>query len=135
MRKAALTTAAALLLAASVFAAGTPAAAPPSTLRADVAEWSIVPSQGMVRAGAVRIVLRNLGAEAHQLMVVRTRSFSETLPLRGNRAVARPLGSVVLAEPGTSKAFVLRLKRGNYVLLDNLPWHYWKGTQAAFVVR
>jgi uncharacterized cupredoxin-like copper-binding protein len=122
------------MLAASVFATGTPAAERPSTLRADVAEWSIVPSQGVVRAGAVRIVLRNLGAEAHQLMIVRTRSFGETLPLRGDRAVARPLGSV-LAAPGTSKALVLHLKRGNYVLLDNLPWHYWKGTQAAFVVR
>jgi uncharacterized cupredoxin-like copper-binding protein len=133
MTKGALTTAA-LLLAASLFAAGTPAAAPQSTLRADVAEWSIVPSQGAVRAGAVRIVLRNLGAEAHQLMIVRTRSFNETLPLRGDRAVARPLGSIVAA-PGTSKAFVLHLKRGNYLLLDNLPWHYWKGTQAAFSVR
>jgi len=133
MTKAALTVAA-LLLAASVLAAGTPAAAPPSTLRADVAEWSIVPSQGAVRAGAVRIVLRNLGAEAHQLMVVRTRSFGETLPLQGNRAVARPLGAM-LAAPGASRAFVLQLKPGNYLLLDNLPWHYWKGTQAAFVVR
>src|SRR3954470_15476561 len=127
MTKAALTTAV-LLLAACVFAAGTPAAAPPSTLRADVAEWSIVPSQGAVRAGVVRIVLHNLGAEAHQLMIVRTRSFGETLPLQGNRAVARPLGSV-FAAPGASKAFVLNLKRGNYVLIDNLPWHYWKGTQ------
>src|SRR3954470_21230965 len=108
MTKAALTTAA-LLLAAVVFAAATPAAAPPSTLRADVAEWSIVPSQGVVRPGAVRIVLRNLGAEAHQLMIVQTRSFGETLPLRGDRAIARPLGSV-LAAPGTSKAFVLHLK-------------------------
>src|SRR3954454_5510608 len=107
MTKAALTVAA-LLLAASVLAAGTPAAAPPSTLRADVAEWSIVPSQGVIRAGAVRIVLRNLGAEAHQLMVVRTRSFGETLPLRRNRAVARPIGAV-LAAPGTSKALVLHL--------------------------
>jgi uncharacterized cupredoxin-like copper-binding protein len=133
MTKAALISAA-VLLAASLFAASTPAAAPPSTLRADVAEWSIVPSQGAVRAGAVRIVLRNLGAEAHQLMIVRTRSFGETLPLRGDRAVARPLGSV-LAEPGASKALVLHLARGNYLLLDNLPWHYWKGTQAAFVVR
>jgi uncharacterized cupredoxin-like copper-binding protein len=133
MTKAALTSVAALMV-APVFATGTAAAEPPSTLRADVAEWSIVPSQGVVRAGAVRIVLRNLGAEAHQLMIVRTRSFGETLPLRGDRAAARSLGSV-LAAPGASKALVLHLQRGNYVLLDNLPWHYWKGTQAAFVVR
>jgi uncharacterized cupredoxin-like copper-binding protein len=133
MTKAFVTTIAALL-AASAFASGTPAAAPSSTLRADVAEWSIVPSQGVVRAGRVRIVLRNLGTEAHQLMIVRTRSFGQRLPLRGNRAVAHPLAAV-LAAPGTSRAFVVDLPRGTYLLLDNLPWHYWKGTQAAFVVR
>ena len=134
MTKAALTTSAALLLAAAVFATGTPAAGPSSTLRADVAEWSIVPSQGVVRAGAVRVVLRNLGAEAHQLMIVRTRSFGETLRLRAHRAVAHPIAAV-LAPPGTSRSFVVRLRRGSYLLIDNLPWHYWKGTQAAFVVR
>src|SRR4051794_13979632 len=133
MTKAALITAV-LLLAATLFAAGTPAAAPPSTLRADAAEWSIVPSQGAVRAGAVRIVLRNLGTEAHQLMVVRTRSFAQTLPLRGDRAVARSLGAVV-AEAGASKTLVLNLPRGDYLLIDNLPWHYWKGMRTAFVVR
>jgi len=133
MTKAVLIAAAALLV-ASVFAAGTPAAAPSSTLRADVAEWSIVPSQGAVRAGAVRVVLRNLGAQAHQLMIVRTRSFAEALPLHGNRAVAHPIASM-LAAPGTSREFVVDLRRGTYLLIDNLPWHYWKGTQAAFVVR
>jgi len=121
-------------LAACAVAATAPASAPPSTLRADIAEWSIVPSQGAVRAGAVRIVMRNLGSETHQLMVVRTRSFAQSLPLHANRAVARSLGSV-LAAPGATRSFVVQLQPGTYLLLDNLPWHYWKGTRAAFVVR
>jgi uncharacterized cupredoxin-like copper-binding protein len=125
---------AATALAACAVATTAPASTPPATLRADVAEWSIVPSQGAVRAGGVRIVVRNLGSETHQLMIVRTRSFGQPLPLHANRAVARSLGSVVAA-PGATKSFVVHLQPGTYLLLDNLPWHYWKGTRAAFVVR
>lgn len=105
------------------------------SLQADIAEWSIVPSAGLVRAGNVRIRVRNLGLEPHQLMVVRTREFAQDLPLRGDRAVVRPVGSPVLVAPGQSASFVVRLTRGSYLLVDNLPWHYWKGTQAAFAVR
>lgn len=104
-------------------------------LQADIAEWSIVPSAGVVPAGSVRIRVRNLGLETHQLMVVRTRAFAQDLPLRGDRAVARPVGSTVLVAPGRAVSFVVRLSRGSYLLVDNLPWHYWKGTQAAFAVR
>jgi uncharacterized cupredoxin-like copper-binding protein len=127
-------TIAAALLATGLAATGSFASQRPSTLRADVAEWSIVPSQGAVPAGPVRIVMRNLGSETHQLMVVRTRSFAQSLPLHANRAVTRSLGSV-LARPGATRSFVVHLQPGTYLLLDNLPWHYWKGTQAAFVVR
>ena len=126
----------AVLLGAGVGTTGTQASlGPASVLRADIAEWSIVPSEGVIDAGNVRIVARNLGAQAHQLIVVRTRAFAQDLPLRGDRAVARPVGSPVLVAPGQAVTFVVHLRRGSYLLLDNLPWHYWKGTQAAFAVR
>jgi uncharacterized cupredoxin-like copper-binding protein len=115
---------------------GTHASArPASVLRADIAEWSIVPSEGVVGAGNVRIVVRNLGAETHQLMVVRTRAFAQDLRLQGDRAVARPVVSPVVVAPGGVASFVVHLRRGSYLLVDNLPWHYWNGTQAAFAVR
>jgi uncharacterized cupredoxin-like copper-binding protein len=135
MTKNALLTAA-VFLGACVGAAGTQASPPPtSILQADVAEWSIVPSSGVVPAGNVRIRVRNFGLETHQVMVVRTRVFAQDLRLRGDRAVARPVGSPVLVAPGRVVSFVVRLSRGSYLLVDNLPWHYWKGTQAAFAVR
>jgi uncharacterized cupredoxin-like copper-binding protein len=108
---------------------------PSSTLRADVAEWSIVPSTGAVHAGRVRLVVRNLGASIHQVTVVRTASFGARLRLAGARAVVRPLGSTVLVRPGASATIVLSLTPGSYVLLDNLPWSYWKGTSVPFSVR
>jgi uncharacterized cupredoxin-like copper-binding protein len=109
--------------------------APAATLRADVAEWSIVPSTGVVPAGRVRIDVRNLGASAHQVVLVRTSSFAQRLKLLGSRAaVPHMLGSIVV-KPGARGSFTTSLKPGSYLLLDNLPWHYWKGTSAAFTVR
>jgi len=121
---------AALVLAPAVGAGTTPA-----TLRADVAEWSVVPSAGVVPAGRVRLVVRNIGYSQHELIVVRTSQFGQTLALRGDRAVATPVARRLLIPPGTTRTVVLSLTRGSYLLVDNLPWHYWEGTSAAFAVR
>ena len=109
--------------------------APATTLRADVAEWSIVPSAGVVPAGRVRIEVRNLGTTAHEIVLVRTSSFGARLRLRGTHAVVPSALGTVVVKPGARTSFVVSLKAGSYLLLDNLPWHYWKGTSAAFSVR
>ena len=109
--------------------------APSASLRADVAEWSVVPSVGVVPSGRTRILVRNVGVQVHQLMVVRVSSFGAQLRLRGNRAVATPVGAAVSVQPGRTATLTLDLKRGSYLLVDNLPWHYWHGTSAAFSVR
>jgi len=123
--------ASALLCAVSGTAAPTPA----TTLRADVAEWSIVPSTGAVRAGLVRLVVRNLGASPHQVTLVRTATFDARLRLVGARAVVHPLATSVVIRPGKTATLVVSLERGSYLLLDNLPWSYWKGTSVAFSVH
>jgi uncharacterized cupredoxin-like copper-binding protein len=107
----------------------------PTTLRADVAEWSVVPASGVVPAGRVRLVVRNIGRQPHELIVIRTTQFAQPLRLRGNRAVASPVAPRLLVPPGTTRTVVLSLTRGSYLLVDNLPWHYWEGTSAAFAVR
>ena len=111
------------------------ATGPTAVLRADVAEWSVIPSVGVVRAGETRIVVRNIGYQPHQLMIVRVPTFAARLTLRGSRALAKPVGSAVTLEPGTTVSFTVNLKSGSYLLVDNLPWHYWHGTSAAFSVR
>jgi uncharacterized cupredoxin-like copper-binding protein len=105
------------------------------SLRADVAEWNVVPSVGLVSAGPVRITVRNLGSQTHELMVVRTDRFGDALRLRGDRAIARSLAAPIMVSPGGTRSFVIQLTPGSYVLLDNLPWHYWKGTFVAIAVR
>ena len=61
-------------------------------------------------------------------MLVRTTRFAQTLTLDGDhvdRPARRRRRSVV--EPGRSASIVARLQPGNYLLIDNLPWHYWRG--------
>ena len=41
----------------------------------------------------------------------------------------------VIVPPGGTATLVVSLRHGSYVLLDNLPWHYWKGTSVAFAVQ
>jgi hypothetical protein len=109
--------------------------APVATFRADVGEWDVVPSVGLVPAGRVRIVVRNFGRENHELVVVKTGSFDPQLQIRGDRAVVRPLQRAVLVRPGGMTSFVVSLRSGSYLLLDNLPQHYGKGASVAFSVR
>ncbi len=108
---------------------------PPALLTADLAEWSIVPSTGVVRAGLVRITARNDGLAEHQLMLVRTSRFEQVLPLDGDHAAGRPVTSPLAVHPGRSRSIVARLRPGTYLLIDNLPWHYWRGASVAIVVR
>ena len=108
---------------------------PGASLHADVAEWSVVPSAGVVPSGQTRIVVRNVGAQVHQLMVVRVRTFGAQLALHGSRAVATPVGRAVSVRPGATAILTVDLTRGSYLLVDNLPWHYWHGTSAGFSVR
>jgi hypothetical protein len=64
--------------------AGMAAAEPgPAALSAEVSEWSIVPSTGVVAAGRVRVIVRNSGSQTHALSIVRTPRVAEALPLHG----------------------------------------------------
>jgi uncharacterized cupredoxin-like copper-binding protein len=126
---------AAAIVAAFVLAPAVGAGTTPPTLRADIAEWSVVPGSGVVPAGRVKLVVRNVGHRAHELIVVRTSSFGQTLALSGDRAVATPAAPRLVLAPGATRTILVSLTRGSYLLVDNLPWHYWEGTSAAFSVR
>ena len=107
----------------------------PKALTALVAEWSVVPSDGVVAAGLVRIRVRNVGLEPHELVLTRTARFAGSLPLADDRAQVRTIGPTLRVVPGQTASAVFRVPPGSYVLLDNLPWHYWQGAWAAFAAR
>ena len=119
----------------SVAAAGRSHPRDPSTLTALVSEWSVVPSDGVVSAGAIRIRVRNVGLEPHELVLVRTGRFADALPIADDRARVRPIGPTLAVAPGQTASALFPVRPGSYVLLDNLPWHYWHGAWAAFAAR
>ena len=96
----------------------------------------MVPATGVVAAGPARIVVRNLGEDVHQITLVRTSRFGAELPLLDDHAVVRrPVAVSRIVAAGQSTSFSVILRPGSYVLLDNLPWNYWRGTSVAFTAR
>jgi hypothetical protein len=110
-------------------------AAAADDLTADVAEWNVVPSKGLVQSGEVRVVARNRGSLPHELVIVRTPRWGQPLPVVGRRAVLTPLRAPIRVPPGASRAITVHLGPGSYLLVDNLPGHYRNGTWVAFAVR
>jgi hypothetical protein len=123
------------LAVSAVAAAGPSRPRDPSTLKVLVSEWSVVPSGGVVSAGAVRIRVRNVGLDSHELVLTRTARFADSLPLADDHAQVRALGPTLVVAPGQTVSAVFRVRPGSYVLLDNLPWHYWRGAWVAFTAR
>jgi uncharacterized cupredoxin-like copper-binding protein len=103
--------------------------AAPAVLRLDVAEWNVVPSDGAVRAGAVRLTARNLGRDAHELAVVRTARWG------GRPSAGGAVGAALLVRPGQTASETLTLRRGFYLVFDDLPGHYEAGTWIPIVAR
>jgi hypothetical protein len=125
----------AALAVSAVATAGPSRPRDPSTLGALVSEWSVVPSGGVVSAGAVRIRVRNVGLDSHELVLVRTARFADSLPLADDHAQVRAIGPTLVVAPGQTASAVFHVRPGSYVLLDNLPWHYWRGAWVAFTAR
>ena len=104
-------------------------------MTAFVAEWSVVPSEGIVAAASCGSASAMSGSS-------RTSSCSrgDGSLLRVSAARRRPRHrdsdrGAVLVAPGQTRTATFRVTSGSYVLLDNLPWHYWQGAWAAFAVR
>jgi len=93
------------------------AASPPATLRLDVAEKSVVPSTGVVDAGRVRVVVRNLGVHPHAVALVRTRRFADLPPVR-LAATARLVEPALRVAPRHAAAEIVTLTPGSYEALD-----------------
>lgn len=101
-------------------------------------EWHITLSHTSAPAGSVTFEVRNRGKLPHELIVVRTARSAAKLPVRGTevdvKAAGTLVGKVAAIEPGKTTRITVRLEKGRYVLLCNLPAHYKQGQFAAFDV-
>ena len=104
------------------------------TLHVDMTEWAVVPSQGMVSAGQLRLTVQDYGRLRHELEIIRTPRWGQRLQIRNGRAVGENATLPVVVAPGQTRSTNIYLAPGFYVLLDNIPGHYAAGGAVSIAV-
>lgn len=108
-----------------------------TTVKVTGGEMMLTASKTRVAAGPVTFVFRNGGAAPHELVVVRWNGKPGKIPLAGFKASedkVAVIGEIHELAPGKSGRATLTLKRGEYVLLCNVPGHYQLGMFARLKV-
>jgi uncharacterized cupredoxin-like copper-binding protein len=102
-------------------------------------DFRITLSPARVRAGTVRLLIRNKGPDTHEALVVR--SSGRPLPLRSDGLTVNEaalegvtVGTEEAQSPGTVEELLLHLKPGRYELFCNMAGHYLGGMRAVLVV-
>jgi len=135
MRKLSLGIAAAAAVAISVGVVSAGAVTSKPLVAVAVDEFSVFPATQGAPVGKVRFVVTNIGTLKHEFVVIRTDKPAGNL-LKGNEAdETGAVGELDGVKAGNARVLVLRLNRGHYALLCNLPGHYKTGQFADFYVR
>ncbi|MEP7004285.1 MAG: sulfocyanin-like copper-binding protein [Chloroflexota bacterium] len=129
----------AVLLAGCGSAAVTPAAGTGGTVKASLDEMMIHVDKTSVAAGQVTFVVKNTGAVAHELVILRTDVAQDKIPA-GTETVGKMdetgnLGETGDIEAGASNTFTVSLAAGHYVLICNEVGHYTSGMHMTFTVN
>jgi uncharacterized cupredoxin-like copper-binding protein len=103
----------------------------------EMRDYSVKPSVDVVKAGTIKIGIRNLAGMSHDLVVLKTDVAPDKLPYDGGRAQVIETGLVgkQLVEPQRSAALTVTLEPGSYVLICNVAGHYQLGMRAALKVE
>jgi uncharacterized cupredoxin-like copper-binding protein len=104
-----------------------------------VGGYFVHPSQATLTSGNANLEVANRGTETHELVILRTDSPANRLPVRGDRVVeheaGKNYGEVDDLAPGQRRSLNVSLPPGRYVLICNLPGHYEKGMHAVLTVQ
>jgi hypothetical protein len=103
-------------------------------LQVGVTEWVVIPSDGVVSAGVLRLTVENFGRIRHEIAIVPTERWGQKLPVRSGFAVGEVAAPPIVVAPGQTRSARINLAPGYYVLLDNLRGHYGAGAAVAIVV-
>jgi len=133
---------AAALAAALMTVSGT-AASRPAGRQVPVVERDFhIKAPAVVRAGDVRLDIRNAGPDTHELIVIRAARGPLRLPLRMDGLTvdeaalrSRTVGGIEPAKPASTHSIDLHLAPGRYVLFCNMAGHYLGGMHTTLVVR
>lgn len=138
--KFAIAAAVALTMGSVSAAAATTTVATSAPIAITIADGSITLSSSSVVAGVVRFTLTNTSVALHEIDVVRAPQGIDKLPVtpRGNfnehTKLATVVREAVKIQPKATRSFQVRLTKGTYALLDNLPGHFAKRELAGLTV-
>ena len=126
-------------LAFLVAACAGPAAEAPSGSQvvAELADYKITVNVPSVKAGSIRIGVRNLGTMEHSFEVIKTDLAPDKLPVDGASAKAKEdgkVGEIPSIPAGKSAAVTMELTPGKYVFICNVAGHYQLGMHTGFTV-
>ena len=127
-------------LALLVAACAGPAAEAPSGSQvvAELADNKITVNVQSVKAGTIKIGVRNLGTMEHSFEVLKTDLAPDQLPIDGAAAKAKEegkVGGIPSIPAGKSAAVTLDLTPGKYVFICNVAGHYQLGMRTGFTVE
>jgi len=118
---------------------GGPEAAPTdSQVVAEMTDYKITVNVPSVKAGKVKIGVRNLAAMEHSFEVIKTDLPPDKLPVDGASAKAKEdgkVGEIKSIPAGKSASVTVDLQPGKYVFICNIAGHYQLGMHTGFTVE
>jgi uncharacterized cupredoxin-like copper-binding protein len=107
-----------------------------SSVKVTVSEFKVSPSPKSHKAGKVTFSVKNSGDDEHELVIIKTSKSASKLPIRAGRASTKgKVAQVTNIDSGKTKKLTVKLKKGHYALICNIPGHYAGGMRADFTVR
>ena len=118
----------------------TPAADAPagSQVVAELSDYKITVNVPSVKAGKIKIGVRNLAAMEHSFQVLKTDLAPDQLPVDGASAKAKEdgkVGDIPSIPAGKSGSVTVDLVPGKYVFICNVAGHYQLGMHTGFTVE
>jgi uncharacterized cupredoxin-like copper-binding protein len=109
-----------------------------SQVVAELADSKITVNVPGVKAGKVKIGVRNVGTMEHSFEVLKTDLAPDKLPVDGASAKAKEdgkVGEIKSIPAGKSAAVTIDLAPGKYVFLCNIAGHYQLGMHTGLTVE
>jgi uncharacterized cupredoxin-like copper-binding protein len=124
-----------LVVACAGPAEGAPAG---SQVVAEMTDYKITVNVPSVKAGKIKIGVRNLASMEHSFEVLKTDLLHDKIPVDGGSAKAKEdgkVGQIPSIPAGKSAAVTVDLTPGKYVFICNIAGHYQLGMHIGFTVE
>src|SRR5437867_12979835 len=109
-----------------------------SQVVAELTDYKITVNVPSVKAGKIKIGVRNLASMEHSFQVLKTDLAPDKLPVDGASAKAKEdgkVGEIPSIPAGKSASVTLDLTPGKYVFICNVASHYQLGMHSGFTVE